>query len=118
MTKNMVKRNLASLKIPLARWIQASLKKKMSEMNRLVRFAKAEDNNARLGEITRKVTSETQGKEAKLNNLRYDLQFLGGLLNTYNQIRSSELSSAKEDERWEKEFELKLYDSQTSRMRT
>ncbi|MBI2620664.1 hypothetical protein HYW61_00365 [candidate division WWE3 bacterium] len=82
------------------------------------RNAKAEDYNARLGEITRKVTSETQGKEAKLNNLRYDLQFLGGLLNTYNQIRSSELSSAKEDERWEKEFELKLYDSQTSRMRT
>lgn len=82
------------------------------------RNAKAEDYNARLGEITRKVTSETQGKEAKLNNLRYDLQFLGGLLNTYNQIRSSELSSAKEDERWEKEFELKLYDSQTSRMKT
>lgn len=82
------------------------------------RNAKAEDYNARLGEITRKVTSETQGKEAKLNNLRYDLQFLGGLLNTYNQIRSSELSSAKDDERWEKEFELKLYDSQTSRMKT
>lgn len=82
------------------------------------RNAKAEDYNARLGEVTRKVTSETQGKEAKLNNLRYDLQFLGGLLNTYNQIRSSELSSGKEDERWEKEFELKLYDSQTSRMKT
>lgn len=81
------------------------------------RNAKAEDYNARLGEITRKVTSETQGKEAKLNNLRYDLQFLGGLLNTYNQIRSSELSSAKEDERWEREFELKLYDAQTSRLR-
>src|SRR3989344_4429998 len=52
-----------------------------SKINNLIeeRNAKAEDYNARLGEITRKVTSETQGKEAKLNNLRYDLQFLGGL---------------------------------------
>ena len=81
------------------------------------RNAKAQDYNARLGEITRKVAMETQGKETKLNNLRYDLQFLGGLLNTYNQMRSAELSSAKDDERWEREFELKLYDAQTSRLR-
>ena len=79
------------------------------------RNAKAEDYNARLGEITRKVGLETQGKETKLNNLRYDLQFLGGLVNTYNQVRSSELASTKEEDRWEKEFELKLYDAQTNR---
>lgn len=88
-----------------------------AKINNLIeeRNAKAEDYNARLGEITRKVAMETQGKETKLNNLRYDLQFLGGLINTYNQVRSSELAATKEEDRWEKEFELKLYDSQTNR---
>lgn len=91
-----------------------------AKINNLIqeRNAKAEDYNARLGEITRKVTMETQGKESKLNNLRYDLQFLGGLVNTYNQIRSAELSATKEEDRWEKEFELKLFEAQTNRAKS
>lgn len=82
------------------------------------RNSKAQTYNASVGEITQRVNSEVQGKEAKLNNLRYDLQFFGGLLDSYNKSRSAELSASKEEERWEKEFELKLYGAQTDRMKS
>lgn len=80
------------------------------------RNAKAQSYNAGLGEITQKVATETRDKESELNNLRYDLQFLGGLLDSYNKVRTAELASQKESERWEKEFELQLYNAQTSRI--
>lgn len=90
-----------------------------SKINNLIeeRNAKAQTYNATLGEITQKIAMEAQGKEAKLNNLRYDLQYFGGLLDSYNKTRAAELSASKEEERWEKEFELKLYGAQTDRMR-
>lgn len=89
-----------------------------SKINNLIeeRNSKAGSYNATLGEITQKVAMETKDKEFGLNNLRYDLQFLGGLLDSYNKIRASELESQKQSERWEKEFELQLYNAQTSRI--
>ncbi len=89
-----------------------------SKINNLIeeRNAKAQSYNATLGEITQKVAMETKDKEFSLNNLRYDLQFLGGLLDSYNKIRASELESQKQSERWEREFELQLYNAQTSRI--
>lgn len=81
------------------------------------RNTKASTYNAKLGEITNKVAMETKDKEAAVNSMRYNLQFLGGLLQTYQQARSQELAAQTESERWEKEFELKLYEAQTGRMR-
>ena len=89
-----------------------------AKINNLIeeRNSKAGTYNSTLGEITQKVAMETKDKEFSLNNLRYDLQFLGGLLDNYNKIRATELQSQRESERWEKEFELQLYNSQTSRI--
>lgn len=89
-----------------------------AKINNLIeeRNTKAQSYNTGLGEITQKVATETKDKEAELNNLRYDLQFLGGLLDSYNKIRATELQSQKEAEKWEKEFELQLYNAQTSRI--
>ncbi|HCE30999.1 hypothetical protein A2778_05395 [Candidatus Daviesbacteria bacterium RIFCSPHIGHO2_01_FULL_40_24] len=91
-----------------------------AKINNLIeeRNTKAQSYNAGLGEITQKVATETKDKEFELNNLRYDLQFLGGLLDSYNKVRSAELASQKEAERWEKEFGLQLYNAQTSRINT
>ncbi len=91
-----------------------------AKINNLIdeRNTKAGTYNAKLGEITNKVGMETKDKEATVNSMRYNLQFLGGLLDTYQKIRTSELSAQKEEQRWEKEFELKLYEAQTGRMKT
>lgn len=80
------------------------------------RNTKAGTYNAKLGEITNKVTMETKDKESEVNNLRYNMQFLGGLLDTYQKTRTTELASQTETARWEKEFELKLYEAQTGRI--
>lgn len=89
-----------------------------AKINNLIeeRNAKAGTYNATLGEITQKVATETRDKESELNNQRYNLQFLGGLLDNYSKVRTAELASQKESERWEKEFELQLYNAQTSRI--
>lgn len=79
------------------------------------RNAKAGDYNAQLGEITKRVSMETSDKQSEIESLRYNSQFLGGLIDTYQKIQSNELATQKDDARWEKEFELKLYDAQTSR---
>lgn len=81
------------------------------------RNTKAGTYNAKLQEITNKVGMETRDKEAAVNSMRYNLQFLGGLLQTYQQMRAKELEAQTESARWEKEFELKLYEAQTGRMR-
>ncbi len=81
------------------------------------RNTKAGTYNAKLGEITNKVGMETRDKEATVNSMRYNLQFLGGLLQTYQQARTQELAKQTESARWEKEFELKLYEAQTGRMK-
>lgn len=80
------------------------------------RNTKAGTYNAKLGEITNKVGMETKDKEASVNSMRYNLQFLGGLLQTYQTARTQELSAQTETARWEKEFELKLYEAQTGRI--
>lgn len=80
------------------------------------RNTKAGTYNAKLGEITNKVGMETRDKEASVNSLRYNMQFLGGLLQSYQQTRAQELSAQTETARWEKEFELKLYEAQTGRI--
>lgn len=82
------------------------------------RNAKAGDYNAQLGEITKRVSMETADKQSEVESLRYNTQFLGGLIDTYQKIQANELSAQTDDARWEKEFELKLYDSQTSRTGT
>ncbi len=89
-----------------------------AKINNLIdeRNTKAGTYNAKLGEITNKVGMETRDKEASVNSMRYNLQFLGGLLDTYQKTRTAELAAKTESERWEKEFELKLYSAQTSRI--
>ncbi|MDD2822790.1 MAG: hypothetical protein PHQ59_01790 [Candidatus Daviesbacteria bacterium] len=89
-----------------------------AKINNLIdeRNTKAGTYNAKLGEITNKVGMETKDKESSVNSMRYNLQFLGGLLQTYQQARTQELSAATETSRWEKEFELKLYEAQTGRI--
>ncbi len=89
-----------------------------AKINNLIdeRNTKAGTYNAKLGEITNKVGMETKDKEASVNSMRYNLQFLGGLLQTYQQARAKELEAKTETARWEKEFELKLYQAQTGRI--
>jgi hypothetical protein len=89
-----------------------------AKINNLIdeRNTKAGTYNAKLGEITNKVGMETKDKEASVNSMRYNLQFLGGLLQNYQTTRAQELSAETESSRWEKEFELKLYEAQTGRM--
>jgi len=89
-----------------------------AKINNLIdeRNTKAGTYNAKLGEITNKVGMETKDKESTVNSMRYNLQFLGGLLQTYQTARTQELSAQAETGRWEKEFELKLYEAQTGRI--
>lgn len=89
-----------------------------AKINNLIdeRNTKAGSYNAKLGEITNKVGMETKDKEASVNSLRYNMQFLGGLLDTYQKTRASELGAQTESARWEKEFEVKLYEAQTGRI--
>ncbi len=90
-----------------------------AKINNLIdeRNTKAGTYNAKLGEITNKVGMETKDKETAVNSMRYNLQFLGGLLQTYQATRTKELETQTESARWEKEFELKLYEAQTGRMK-
>lgn len=89
-----------------------------AKINNLIdeRNTKAGTYNAKLGEITNKVGMETKDKEATVNSMRYNLQFLGGLLQTYQATRTAELKAQTESARWEKEFEVKLYEAQTGRI--
>lgn len=89
-----------------------------AKINNLIdeRNTKAGDYNAKLAELTNKVGMETKSKEAAVNSMRYNMQFLGGLLENYQKTRATELAAKTESERWEREFEVKLYQAQTGRI--
>jgi len=89
-----------------------------AKINNLIdeRNTKAGDYNIKLGEVEKKVAMETQAKQTEVATLQSNLNFLTGLVSTYEKMRQTELAAKTEAERWEKEFELKLYSAQTSRI--
>jgi len=90
-----------------------------AEINNLIdqRNSSAEQYNATLGEVTKKIAMETASKERETEDLRYNLNWMTNQLTTYQTIRSQELSRAKEQEQWEMNFATKLADIEESRKR-
>lgn len=88
-----------------------------AKINNLIdqRNSSAEQYNATLGEVTKKIAMETASKEREVEDLRYNLNWMTNQLTTYQTIRSQELSSAKTQERWEMDFATKLAAIEESR---
>ncbi len=77
----------------------------------------ADSYNTTLDEVTKKIAMETSDKQQEVQNMQNNLNWLSNQLATYQTIRSQELATGTEQERWQMDFAQRLAEAEEERKR-